>query len=531
MAEESGTWNRHLHSATHPETAAGEILGGASVAMLTIACHSDPERVGEMAALPGLLDGEAVRLSRLEPKLAPPRRGRARPLADPRLSRKPLVLSGHDGTVEIAADGSRPHVQVDGQPLSGPRRLAGTELARGVVLMLARRVVLVLRVGKPVSPNAEIRGLVGESAAMIAIRRTIRQVAGTRHPVSLRGESGTGKEIVARAIHDAGPWREGPYVAVNLGAIAPELAVAELFGAAKGAYTGAYQHRRGYFQRADGGTLFLDELGEARRDVQASLLRVLETGEVQPAGAEKPQTVNARVISATDADLETAVANGGFRSSLFHRLRGHPIDLPPLCERREDFGRLFFHFLHQELTALGEPERLRAPAAGERPWVPAELVASLMLYRWPGNVRELLNVVRQLVVASRGMPEMRGEAEIGRLLVPSAKIREKAAPPEDENLSRPSYRRSWEVSEEELLAALGAEAWTVTRAAERLGISRPALYGLMERAQLPRASDLGAEEIRAAAEQFRTDIDAMANSLKVSPRGLQLRMKKLGLRA
>ena len=248
-------------------------------------------------------------------------------------------------------------------------------------------------------------GLIGDSAAVAQVRADIRRVADLEVAVLLRGETGTGKELVARAIHRSSARRSRPYLAVNMGAIPPALAAAELFGAARGAFTGADQRRAGYFSQAHGGTLFLDEIGETPAEVQALLLRALETGEVQPLGAEAPRRVDVRVLAATDADLEASIAAGRFRAPLLHRLNGYEIRLPALRERREDFGQLFFAFLRQELEAMGEGERLEDPGPRGTPWLPAPVVARLAAADWPGNVRQLRNVARQIAIGNRGAAE------------------------------------------------------------------------------------------------------------------------------
>ncbi|MCP4668072.1 MAG: sigma-54 factor interaction domain-containing protein, partial [Deltaproteobacteria bacterium] len=256
-------------------------------------------------------------LSRLDPKFAPPDGGVPRPLADNRLSRLPLHLTRTSAAgIVLDATDTRTPVVADGAPLEGVREFTGGEIRRGVVLLLGSRVVLVLHTMEPLVLPSLSLGLVGESAAIGRVRQEIRRVADLPFPVLLRGESGTGKELAARAIHDAGPRRDRPYLGVNLGAVPPNLAAAELFGAVKGAYTGADRPRLGYFQRAVGGTLFLDEIGEAPAEIQVHLLRALDTGQIQPVGAQVPETVDVRVVSATDADLEVAVAAGEFRSPL-----------------------------------------------------------------------------------------------------------------------------------------------------------------------------------------------------------------------
>jgi two-component system nitrogen regulation response regulator GlnG len=343
--------------------------------------------------------------------------------------------------------------------------------------------------------------------------------------VLLRGESGTGKELVAEALHQAGRRRDGPFVAVNMAAVPASLAAAELFGAARGAFTGADRRRDGFFARAHGGTLFLDEVGEMPAEVQTLLLRCLETGEIQPVG-EAPRRVDVRLVAATDADLEGAVAAGRFRAPLLYRLDGYRIRLPPLRDRREDFGRLLVEFLRQELQAVGEPERLEA----ETPWLPAPLVARLVLHSWPGNVRQLRNVVRQLVIANRGRTEARLDPALEEaLLEPAAAPPPPSAPPPPAPVQA-EPRKPADVTEEELLAALRATRFRPHAAARRLGIPRPSIYHLMKKSpRLQAAAHLTPEDLEAARRRFGADVAAMAAALEVSEQGLRRRLRQLGL--
>ncbi|HEU4537176.1 MAG TPA: sigma 54-interacting transcriptional regulator, partial [Polyangiaceae bacterium] len=182
-----------------------------------------------------------------------------------------------------------------------------------------------------------------------------------------------------------------------MGAVPKELAAAELFGAARGAYTGSTHDREGLFRSAQGGTLFLDEVGEAPPEVQVMLLRALETGEVHPVGAKAPVAVDVRLVAATDANLESQIRDGRFKEPLLHRLAGYEIRLPPLRERREDIGPLFYHFARGELEATGEARRLAPADPYEAPWLPAPIAARLVRHPWPGNVRQLRNWARQIV--------------------------------------------------------------------------------------------------------------------------------------
>jgi two-component system nitrogen regulation response regulator GlnG len=514
-----------LQAATRPTLAESGEASEPGVLQLTVASHAALSRVGERFVASSLDALAEVRISRLEPLFSAARGGSGRPLADPWLSRQPiLLLPAADGSLLLDPGAGSVDLVVDGQPCPGVRRLAPAELALGVVLTLGKRLVLVLRRSEPsfsLEPPGE---LIGESAAMVKVREDVVKVADLDYPVLLRGETGSGKELVARAIHRSS-GRTGPYVEVNIGAIPRELAVAELFGALRGSFTGADRDRSGYFRRAGGGTLFLDEIGEASPELQVALLRVLETGEVQPVGGERPQKVDVRVVAATDADLEDAVEQGRFRSPLLYRLASYEMILPPLRERREDIGRLFYHFLGQELRAIRQEEKLDRPAA-EKTFVPAELVGQLLLHDWPGNVRQLRNVVRQLVVASRGADQLLRPPSLDKLL-PSEGRAENAAG----EAPRQEYRRPWSISTPELLAALRAERFNVHRAARRLSVSRTTLYKLMEDCpEVRKASDLLPEEVAAALEDCQGDIETAAERLQVSPRGLQLRLRELGRR-
>ena len=371
---------------------------------LTILCHPQVERAGERAALLDLSSGRETLLSRTEPAFSPPGELAPRPLAVPYLSRRPWLLrAAADGGVTLLRGDSPMSLAANGEPVDGEAGFSAAEVDRGVVLLLADRVVLLLHRFRSVMDDSLPRyGLVGLSDSLLDLCRQIARVADLNVPVLLRGESGTGKELVAAALHRASSRRDRPFLALNMGALPASLAAAELFGATRGAYTGAEHARRGYFRRAHGGTLFLDEIGEASQEVQPLLLRALESGEIQPLGSEETARVDVRVVAATDADLEQAVAAGRFRAPLLHRLGGYAIRLPPLRERRDDIGRLFFHFLREELAVVGEERRLADPGPDAQPWPPAAWIARFAAAPWPGNVRQLRNVARSLAIESRG---------------------------------------------------------------------------------------------------------------------------------
>lgn len=518
----------------------------AQVPGLTIAWHPDLCRVGEEARLLTLVAQKPARLSRAEPDFVAPGGGVGRPLGDPYVSRQPLTIEPTEGGLRLVPAASGAPAVVDGAVLAGPRDVSEEELSRGVIVELASRIVLLLhRLGAPTA--TEGLGLVGANPRVEQVRAQIRQVADLEIPVLVRGETGTGKELVARAIHGTSPRRARPWLAVNMGAVPPTTAASELFGHVRGAFTGAIRDHAGHFARADGGTLFLDEVGETPMDVQAMLLRVLETGELQPVGATVTRRVDVRLIAATDADLEVACAERTFRAALLHRLGGYVIAIPPLRERRDDIGRLIATFLRTELDAVGEAWRLEPRDPTAPPWLPAKVVALMLGYGWPGNVRELKNAVRQVVITSRGAdvawldPAMErqlttratdGAADVSRVADARAADGGRAADARrPEEPQSDGWRDPNEVSEEELVAALERNHWKVGAAARALNVSRTSLYALIERStRVRKASDVTLDQVVEARRRCGTDMDALAGALRVSKRGLLFRLKELGLR-
>ncbi len=227
--------------------------------------------------------------------------------------------------------------------------------------------------------------LIGRSPAMQDIYRTLARLMATDLTVMIYGESGTGKELVARALHDYGKRRDGPFVAINMAAVPRELIESELFGHEKGAFTGATARYPGRFEQAAEGTLFLDEIGDMPLEAQTRLLRVLQEGEYVTVGGRKPMRANVRIITATHRDLRNMVRQGLFREDLFYRLNVVPIRLPPLHERNDDVPELVHHFF-KRVQAEGLPTKTLDTAA----------MALLRSHRWPGNVRELENLIRRL---------------------------------------------------------------------------------------------------------------------------------------
>jgi two-component system nitrogen regulation response regulator GlnG len=232
--------------------------------------------------------------------------------------------------------------------------------------------------------------LIGRSPAMQDVYRIIARVVSNDLTVLISGESGTGKELVARAIHDLGPRRRSPFVALNMAAIPRELIEAELFGHERGAFTGAQARSAGRFEQAEGGTLFLDEIGDMPMEAQTRLLRVLQSGEFTTVGGARTIRANVRIVAATNRELAQLVATGQFREDLFYRLNVVPVSLPALRARRQDIALLARHFLDRAAEGGLPRKQLDAPA-----------IVALENYDWPGNVRELENIMRRMAVLSR----------------------------------------------------------------------------------------------------------------------------------
>jgi DNA-binding NtrC family response regulator len=234
--------------------------------------------------------------------------------------------------------------------------------------------------------------IVGEAPALVAALDLVRRVSPTTATVLLRGESGTGKELIARMIHLRSQRAERPFVRLNCAALAPGVLESELFGHERGSFTGAVARKRGRFELADEGTLFLDEVGDLAPEVQVKLLRVLQEREFERVGGTDPIRVDVRVISATNRDLEAAMAVGAFREDLFYRLNVFPIRVPPLRERPGDIERLAAHFLARFVAAFGRDISGLSDMAATK----------LCAYSWPGNIRELENVIERAVILARG---------------------------------------------------------------------------------------------------------------------------------
>jgi two-component system response regulator HydG len=260
-------------------------------------------------------------------------------------------------------------------------------------------------------PTTSAMGIIGNSEQVKELSEIISRVNTNKATVFLQGESGTGKELVARAIHYSGNLSKEPFIAVNCGGIPENLLESELFGFVKGAFTGAHETRAGFFQAADGGTIFLDEIGNASLNVQSRLLRVLQEKEITMIGATRPQKINVRIISATNADLMQLCKNGSFREDLYYRLNVVSIVVPPLRERKVDIPILTNYFI----------DKFSREYAKERLQVSDKVLEIFMRYSWPGNIRELENVVQRCVIMAKSEIQLEDLPDHFKFQIPNKK--------------------------------------------------------------------------------------------------------------
>ena len=327
-----------------------------------------------------------------------------------------------------------------------------------------------LRLSRLENENRELRSrlgkheLVGSGTAMKKLLAQMERVAPSETRVCILGETGTGKELVARAIHEKSARHEGAFVTLNCAAVPAELIESELFGHEKGAFTGAAAKHLGKFEQAEAGTLFLDEIGDMPLAMQAKLLRVLEEGEVERVGGDKPIRVNVRVLVATHRNLEELVKHNAFRSDLFHRVYVFPLTLPPLRERPEDFPELVQHFAGQVASQNGWKEKVFAEGA----------IAELRRYRWPGNVRELRNVVERLVLLAG--EEAITAAEVRLVLPISGGAAQSGAAGLSSESSGTLAQRTEAFEREVLLGEIRRHNFHMTNVARALGLERSHLY-------------------------------------------------------
>jgi len=367
----------------------------------------------------------------------------------------PIVLISGQANIEMAVKATRlGALDFLEKPLSTDKLLLTVENALKLSRLEDENRELRHRLGK--------HELVGSGPAMKKLLAQIERVAASETRACILGETGTGKELVARAIHEKSPRHENAFITLNCAAVPAELIESELFGHEKGSFTGAAGRHIGKFEQAEGGTLFLDEIGDMPISMQAKLLRVLEEGEVERVGGEKPIKVNVRVIVATHRNLEDLVKKNEFRRDLFHRIYVFPLFLPPLRERPEDFPDLVAHFARQVAAQNVWKEKLFSDDA----------IAVLRQYSWPGNVRELRNVVERLVLLSA---EDTITADDVKLVLPAGESTAAAGPGAEAGQGT-LLQRTEAFEREVLLSEIRRHNFHMTNVARALGLERSHLY-------------------------------------------------------
>ena len=519
------------HTLTSPLSVMDQ--NGAPLLGLTIIWHPDQSRIGDQF-IAGTQAG-MVELGRFLPLFRQPG-GEGLALGHGSISRDPLrIHRDADNGIQIELPNSRMVVELNGTEIREPQTLSADAIESGQILSLGRTVLLCLHWMRCLPKQNPIPNLLGVGSAAIIARDQIKQVASTDLPVLLLGETGTGKEIAARAIHALSLRNEAPLVTVNMAALNESLAAADLFGAAKGAYTGAQAVRKGLFAEADQATLFLDEIGNTPASVQPMLLRVLEGGDYRPLGAHKDQHATARIIAATDQDLES----DNFNQALLRRLESFVIHLPPLRLRREDIGVLIKHLL--STNALFDHAQLAFPTS---------LVTELASYDWPGNVRQLNHVMkRAMLVLQMGdtptlsnliniAPERISQSSQLKGYPSSAQVNatNPKNPTNANNSNQTSapiiYKKPAELNEEAILRAMENNDWYIQAAAQELGISRPSMYKLLAaHSQIRRAEKIPVEEIHQALSSSANNVAHCAALLKTPSEALRRYLRGIGLLA
>jgi DNA-binding NtrC family response regulator len=499
---------------------------------LTIAWHPDPSRIGEQFI--GSTETGEIELSRFLPSFRHIN-GDPLPIGHGGVSRDPLrIVRNNDDGIALYPPKSRMVVEVNGEEIHDRRDLSAEQVSEGVIIALGRAVFICLHWMHCLPKHNPVDGFIGVGSHAIFTRDLIRLASTNDNTVLLLGETGTGKEVAAQAVHNLSKRASLKLVSVNMAALNESLAAADLFGAAKGAYTGAQNSREGYFSEAQNSTLFLDEIGNTPAMVQPMLLRVLENGEYRPLGATRDARSTARLITATDQDLY----HTNFNHALVRRLESFIIRIPPLRARREDIGLLICH-----LSKRNDFAQVNLSL------IPPGLISDLLNFEWPGNIRQLSNVIKRTLLSLQmgeyphlaKMVEAQKKAHIS-----SAETRKMATSPapatassstphisppsaplvEPSNIERKKLR---DLTEQDVVDAMNRHDWTIQYAADDLGISRPSMYKLIEaNNQIRRIEQIPAEEIRHQLNLANNQVELCAAYLKTPSEALRRHLKGLG---
>ncbi len=500
------------------------------VPTVEIMFHSDLRRIG-CRTLELHFSGNDLVIGRHTP-LFEGADGFMQPLDDPCISRQQLTIKwipGQDAFLVAPCANARRKLELwttDGEPVA-----PGGPIPPGTVVSVGDRVMLLLSLRR-IRRGEDLMGMVGDCEVTWALRDKIRGVAAAEGTVLLQGESGAGKELVATAIHNSSKRSRSSLMVVNCAAIPENLLESVLFGHVKGAFTGADSNKDGFFKAAKKGTLFLDEIGELPLALQSKLLRVLQEHKVCPVGALKEEAIEARVVAATNRDLKQEVAEGRFREDLYYRLSALTVSVPPLRERRESIPGLFCHFFRNKADEHPELERLWRLADQHPPPVPQGFLKQMITSPWPGNIRQLWNAVEKVAAENIhgrafSVPAELEEEGLGDADATADPLSAPAAP-----APAPAARADGaRPDEQELVALLEEHDFVQRRVAKQLGISHTTLDRWMQEIGLRRPRDIPEQELSALAEQTGGDLKEMARQLKVSPRGLKLRLASLKLQA
>lgn len=490
----------------------GETALGATVLSLGVIWHRDLDRIGAVAPLRFDNNGLAA-LSRITPEFRDTDGVGKSPLLDQRISRTPVTIKKlSERAFAIKPPEKRVKLRVNGQTITEATKFDMDELGDEIIIALSNAVILSL-FNAPARGFSNARnslGLLGVSKAMFSTRDAIARVAKSDIPVLIRGETGAGKELVARAIHHASARASKELVSVNMAAVAPTLAAAELFGVKKGAFTGAVQDKSGLFEQADRGSLFLDEIGDTPKEVQPMLLRTLEFGEMRRVGSDKTKVIDVRIIAATDRSLEPQEGEASFNQPLLQRLNGFSITIPPLRSRRVDIGILVRSFV-EPMAGENQQDSLHV--------IQLKNMERLALHNWSGNVRELRNVTQQILLGHHVLIQLNDNKEDKRRANPG--LSQPAG-------FHPKYKSAGEVTESELIDALNDTCWVIKDAAAKLNISRTALYEIMSKSKLIRSiENISDDELRTTVQSVQGGLNEWAKYLRVGRESLKRKLQNL----
>ena len=465
----------------------------ASSLSLAIIWHDDLDRVG--AYTPCQFDGEGCfYVNRYEPLFQSSETHDHLPLYDARVSRKPITIKKVGAKkYRIEAPDSPMDVKLIGASadniieLSDENDTAYMVISHSIILALC-----FLPQEQCINPH---NSLVGITSAMDEVRRHIRLYANKSYPVMVTGETGTGKELTALDLHHNSDRANNAFVAVNMATLLPDLAVAELFGSQKGAFTGAAHDRLGYFSQANAGTLFCDEIGDTPHNVQSMMLRALETGHIHPLGYSGDMKVDVRIIAATDRLIDEHYSENSFSKPLYHRLTAAKIEMPPLRNRPVDITLLLKYFF--ENSDMKPSQDIQ---------IPTDVLLQLLTYDWPGNVRELKNISYKLMLSEK----------------PQLTMQESFPDIQRNKMDKQVYRSHHSISETELLEALDQHNWLIKPAADSLNISRTSCYELIKNSTAIRhPEEIDTAEIQQALKEGAHDIVAMCKELRVPQSSLK----------